>query len=80
MAERDEERELFPERSAPEDAIQVNDRCLVRTQDERRVVVVSGIVLAQYAAGDRMAEAHAMVSLVERGWADQNDIAPCLWS
>jgi len=31
--------------------------------------------LAQYAVGDRMAEAHAMVSLVEQGWADQNDVA-----
>jgi transposase len=37
--------------------------------------MVSGIVLAQYAQGDHMAEAHAMVSLVEQGWADQNDVA-----
>ena len=38
-------------------------------------MIVSGIVLAQYAIGDRMAENHAMVSLVEQGWAYQNDIA-----
>ena len=37
--------------------------------------MVSGIVLAQYALTDRMAEAHAMVSLVEQGWADQNEVA-----
>ena len=37
--------------------------------------MVSGIVLAQYALGDRMAEAYAMVSLVEQGWADQNEVA-----
>jgi hypothetical protein len=38
-------------------------------------VIVSGIVLAQYAVDDRMAEAYAMVSLVEQGWADQDDVA-----
>jgi transposase len=37
--------------------------------------MVSGIVLAHYPTSDRMAEAHAMVSLVEQGWADQNDVA-----
>ena len=39
------------------------------------VVLVSGIILAQYAAADRMAEAHAMVSLVEQGWAGQVEVA-----
>jgi transposase len=38
-------------------------------------VIVAGIILAHYAIGDRMAEAHAMVSLVDGGWADQNDVA-----
>jgi prepilin-type processing-associated H-X9-DG protein len=33
------------------------------------------VVLAQYALEDRMAEAHAMVCLVEQGWANQNDVA-----
>jgi len=46
-----------------------------QTRDGRRVVSVSGIVLAQYAVGDRMSEAYAMVSLVEQGHADQNDVA-----
>jgi hypothetical protein len=27
--------------------------------------------IAQYAVGDRMAETHAMVLLVEQGWADE---------
>jgi len=53
----------------------INDRGLVRTQDGHRVVIVSGVVLAHYALGDRMAEAHARVSLVEQGWGDQNDVA-----
>src|SRR5664279_3723435 len=33
------------------------------------------MVLAQYASSDYMAEAHAMVSLVEQGWANQIEIA-----
>jgi hypothetical protein len=58
------------------DTIQViNERCLLRTQAGHRVVIVGGMVLAQYAVGDRMAEAHARVSLVDQGWADQNDVA-----
>ena len=53
----------------------INERCLVRTQDGHRVVIVSGVVLAHYGLSDRMAEAHAMVSLVEQGWAEQKDVA-----
>jgi transposase len=67
--------ELFPDFHNPEGLRVINDRCLLRTQDGHRVVIVSGIVLAQYAVSDGMAEAHAMISLVEQGWADQNDVA-----
>lgn len=67
--------ELFPAPKPPEGTCVVNDRCLIRTRDEHRVVIVSGALLWQYMVGDRMAEAHAMVSLVEQGWADQNDVA-----
>lgn len=67
--------ELFPDFQNPEGLRVINDQCLVRTQDGHRVVIVSGIVLAQYAVSDSMAEAHAMISLVEQGWADQNDVA-----
>jgi transposase len=38
-------------------------------------VVVAGVPLAHFVVGDRLAEAYAMVSLVEPGWADQNDVA-----
>ena len=65
----------FPFPSAPEDCRVINDRCLLRTQEGRRVVMVAGVVCEQYALGDRAAEAHAMVQLVETGWADQNDVA-----
>ena len=67
--------DLFPEVRNPHGTCVINERCLVRTQDGYRVVSVSGVVLAQYAVTDRMAEAHAMVSLVDQGWADQNDVA-----
>ena len=67
--------ELFPDFHNPDGLWVVNDRCLVRTQHGHRVVIVSGIILAQYALTDSMAEAYAMISLVEQGWADQNDVA-----
>ena len=67
--------ELFARTDSPPGLAHINGRCLLETRDERRVVSVSGIVLAQFAVGDRMAEAHAMVSLVEQGHADQNDVA-----
>jgi len=67
--------DLFPEVHNPEDTCTINKRCLFRTQDGHRVVLVSGVVLAQYAVTDRMAEALAMVNLVAAGWADQKEVA-----
>ena len=66
---------LFPQQTATETTFIINDRCQVRTQNGYRVVIVSGIVMAQYTIGDGMAESHAMVNLVDQGWADQNDVA-----
>ena len=71
----EQNQELFLDFHNPEGLRVINDRCLLRTQDGHRVVIVSGIILAQYAVTDRMAEAHAMISLVEQGWADQTDVA-----
>lgn len=53
----------------------INAHCRLRTKDGYRVVAVRGIVLAHYATGDRMAEAHAMVSLVDQGCALQREVA-----
>lgn len=69
------QRELFSPASAPQDAVAINARCLMRTQDGHRVVLVAGMPIAHYAVGDAMAEAHAMVSLIEQGWADQIEVA-----
>ena len=67
--------DLFPDVRNPEFLRVINERCLLRNQHGHCVVIVSGMVLAQYASTDRMAEAHAMVSLVEQGWANQTEIA-----
>lgn len=67
--------DLFPDLHNPEGTRFINQRCMLRTEDEHRVVLVSGIVLAQYALTDQMAEAYAMVQLVEQGWATQQDVA-----
>ncbi len=70
------QQELFTRKRTPDGTtVVVNERCLVRNRDGHRVVVVSGVVLAQYTVGDHMAEAHVMVNLCEQGWADQNDVA-----
>jgi transposase len=67
--------DLFPDLRNPEGIQIINERCLIRTQDQHRVVLVSGIVLAQYALSDPMAEAYARVQLIEQGWATQSDVA-----
>ena len=67
--------DLFPEARNPQGTVAINDRCVLRIQDGHCVLLVSGMVLAQYAVTDRMAQAHAMVSLVEQGWADQIEVA-----
>ena len=67
--------DLFPNTRNPEELHVLNERCVIRTKDGHRVVIVSGVVLTQYALNDSMGQTHAMVSLVEQGWADQNDVA-----
>lgn len=75
MTEHGEQSELFDEVGGCEGVQVVNERCVVRTQDGRRVVIVASLPLVEYPVGDRTAEAHAMVQLVEQGWAEQIDVA-----
>ena len=75
MAGAQRQQNLFVQSDSSADTVVVNDRCVVRTEQHNRVVVVSGIVLAQYDAADSMAESYAMVSLVEQGWASQRQVA-----
>jgi transposase len=69
------QRELFAPPPRDDQAVVVNDRVTVRTNDAQRVVVVDGLPVHHYAVGDRAAEAYAMLNLVEAGFADQNDVA-----
>src|SRR5687767_13454409 len=61
--------------SPPTDMVAINARCTLRTKDGHRVVLVAGIPIAHFALGDRMAEAYAMVTLVDQCWADQLEVA-----
>src|SRR3990172_4413151 len=56
-------------------AVVVNDRVSIRTEGTHRAVFVQGLVLLHYDVTDYAAEACAMVTLFESGYADQNDIA-----
>ena len=58
-----------------EQVVVINSRCQVRSRDGRRLVVVGGTVIAQYAVSDRTSEALAMVNLVEQGYAEQVVVA-----
>ena len=75
MALPDNTPDLFPLAAEPPGSTYINGRCRLQTSCGRRVVSVCGIILAQYAAGDLMSEAYAMVSLVEQGHAVQNEVA-----
>jgi len=57
------------------EVITINARCDVRTHDGHRVVLVAGMPLVHFTVGDRIAEAYAIVTLVEQGWADQREVA-----
>jgi hypothetical protein len=48
--------DLFPDAQNPEGTQVINERCLLRTQGGHRVVLVSGMSLAQYAVGDGMSD------------------------
>jgi transposase len=76
MAASAEQGQLFAEERCSENGdVFINDRCRVRTRDGYCVVSVCGLPIAHFAVRDRMGEAHAMVSLVEQGWAQQNEVA-----
>ena len=67
--------ELLPSVDPPDGTIVINERCRIRERGGYRVVTVSGLPLSHFAHGDRMAEALAMVGLVEQGWALQTEVA-----
>jgi prepilin-type processing-associated H-X9-DG protein len=75
MALSEEQGTLFAVPSLEPGTVAVNERVTLRTAAGHRVLSVDGLVFHHYRLGDRMAEAYAAVSLVEMGYADQNDVA-----
>jgi transposase len=60
---------------ATSDTVVINARCRLQVEDEQRVVVIGGLPTHHYHADDPVAEAYAMVFLVESGFAQQNEVA-----
>jgi len=53
----------------------INARCSLRIEADARVIVVAGLPVHHYRAEDAVAEAYAMVVLVDAGFAQQTDVA-----
>src|ERR1039457_7424637 len=69
--------ELLPAPLPLPGSAMVNHRVSLQTEGTQRVIVVHGIRFANYSVADRAAEAYALVSLFEAGYADQNDMSRC---
>jgi Winged helix-turn helix len=61
--------------SASSNTVFINARCAVRVQEDQRVIIVSGLPVHHYQGDDAVAEAYAMVLLVESGFAQQTEVA-----
>ena len=61
--------------SAPSNTVVINARCMLRTEDDQRVVVVGGLPVYHYCVADTVAEAYAMVMLVDSRFAQQTEVA-----
>jgi len=55
--------------------IVINARCSLRIEVDQRVIVVAGLPVHHYCAQDAVAEAYAMVFLVDSGFAQQTEVA-----
>src|SRR6201993_1630025 len=60
---------------AASNTVVINARCSLRIEADQRVIVVGGLPVHHYRAEDAVAEAYAMVFLVESGFAQQMDVA-----
>ena len=60
---------------AASNTVVINARCSLRIEVGQRVIVVAGLPVHHYRAEDAVAEAYAMVFLVESGFAQQTDVA-----
>jgi len=71
----DAQRELDLPSAGSEGTTIINGRCQLRQEADLRVVVVAGLPVHHYAIGDQVAEAYAMVLLVDSGFARQREVA-----
>src|SRR5882762_5997433 len=67
--------ELLPAPPVLSSSAMVNHHVCVQTEGNQRLILVHGIIFSHYSTQDRAAEAYAMITLFESGYADQNDIA-----
>jgi transposase len=61
--------------AAPSNTVVINARCSLRVEEDQRVIVVAGLPVHHYCADDAVAEAYAMVFLVESAFAQQTEVA-----
>ena len=61
--------------SASSNTVVINARCTLRAEEDQRVIVVGGLAVYHYCAADAVAEAYAMVMLVDSGFAQQTEVA-----
>jgi transposase len=59
----------------PSNTVVINARCSLRIEADQRLIIVAGLPVHHYRAEDEVAEAYAMVFLVESGFAQQSDVA-----
>lgn len=69
------QQELPLPRSVASGSVTINARCMLRAQGEQRVVLVAGLPVHHYSVKDAVAEAYAMVLLVDTGYATQREVA-----
>ena len=60
---------------AASNTVVINARCSLRIEADQRVIVVTGLPVHHYRADDAVAEAYAMVFLVDSGFAQQIEVA-----
>jgi len=60
---------------AASNTVVINARCSLRIEADQRVIVVAGLPVHHYRVEDAVAEAYAMVFLVQSGFAQQTDVA-----
>jgi len=60
---------------AASNTVVINARCSLRIEADQRVIVVAGLPVHHYRAEDAVAEAYAMVFLVDSGFAQQTEVA-----